>query len=96
MAGRAGVFDLETAEEATDLVDEAMAELKDAGVNVGSELRRGIYGHAARVIVEAAQSTGADLIVMGSRGLTEFGAMFLRSVTHRVLHIGDRPVLVVR
>jgi nucleotide-binding universal stress UspA family protein len=95
MAGRAGAFDLEITEEAADLLDEAMAELKDAGVSVASELQRGIYGHAARVIVEVAESSGADLIVMGSRGLTEFGAMFLGSVTHKVLHIGDRAVLVV-
>jgi len=96
MTGRSGAYDLELSEDAAALVDDAVAELKDAGVSARGELLRGIAGHSAKLIVEAAKAEDAELIVMGSRGLIEFGGMFLGSVTHKVLHLGEIPVLVVR
>jgi nucleotide-binding universal stress UspA family protein len=38
----------------------------------------------------------ADVIVMGSRGLSDVRGMLVGSVTHKVLHLVHRPVLVVR
>lgn len=73
-----------------------MAALKDAGVSARGEVIAGISGHTAKAISEVAREAGADLIVVGSRGLTDFGSMMLGSVTHRLLHIGTTPVLVVR
>lgn len=55
------------------------------------------YGHAAETIVGVANEEGADLIVMGSRGLTAASALLLGSVSHKVLHaVHDKPVLIVR
>lgn len=58
--------------------------------------RIGAVGHAPRFILEEAEDFGADLIVLGSRGLTDFSALLLGSVAHKVIHHADLPVLVVR
>ncbi|HYT81152.1 MAG TPA: universal stress protein [Actinomycetota bacterium] len=96
MPSRAGAFDLETHEEAVELLDRTVASIKDAGVSARGELIGGVSGHSAKAISEAAREAGAELIVVGSRGLTDFGSMMLGSVTHRLLHIGTIPVLVIR
>ena len=91
-----GAFDLETGEEAADLVDDAVRNLKDAGLSARGEVRTTIIGQVPRVVAEVASDEGAGLIVMGSRGLSDWGGLFLGSVTHRVLHMVEVPVLVVR
>jgi nucleotide-binding universal stress UspA family protein len=95
MIGRVGSYDLESAREAGELVDATVAQLKDTGVSARGEVAHGIAGHSARAIVEAAKTEDAGLIVMGSRGLTDFGGLFLGSVAHRVLHLAEIPVTVV-
>jgi nucleotide-binding universal stress UspA family protein len=47
-------------------------------------------------IVEAAEGFGADLIVMGSRGLRELGAVMAGSVSHPVIVKTERPVLLLK
>jgi nucleotide-binding universal stress UspA family protein len=55
------------------------------------------YGHTAETIVKVATEENVDLIVMGSRGLTDASALLLGSVSHKVLHaVHDKPVLIVR
>jgi nucleotide-binding universal stress UspA family protein len=39
---------------------------------------------------------GADVIVMGSRGRGDLAGLVLGSTAHKVIHLADRPVLVVR
>jgi nucleotide-binding universal stress UspA family protein len=59
------------------------------------ELVRAFVGDVAKVIVEAARDHGAGVIVLGSRGRGDLSAL-LGSVAHQVIHLADRPVLVVR
>ncbi len=66
---------------------------EDAGVPC---VERILEGAAHEMIVEAARTEKSDLIVMGSRGRTDFQGMLLGSVTHRVLHSAPCPVLVIR
>ena len=47
-------------------------------------------------IVEIANNEKADLLVLGSRGLSEFKGMLLGSVSHKVLQRSDCPVLVIK
>lgn len=55
-----------------------------------------VYNHSpADGIVSAMQETGCDIVVMGSRGRSDFEGLFLGSVTHRVLMHSTVPVLVV-
>lgn len=90
-----GTLDLEEPESAREVVETSVRELKDGGVSARGEIIRVHEGHLARGIVETAVSTHADLIVMGARGTSDFGGLFLGGVTQRVLHLAERPVIVV-
>lgn len=52
--------------------------------------------HPGDEICKIATNEGCDLIVMGSRGLSDIEGLFLGSVTHRVLSRCELPVMVVR
>lgn len=53
-------------------------------------------GRTADLILETAASTRADLIVLGSRGLSEIQSLLLGSVSYRVAHEATCPVWVVK
>ena len=59
-----------------------LAEKSNCGT-VSSELRA---GDPAKEIVACAKEIDADFIVIGSRGLGDFGGMLLGSVSHKVNH----------
>jgi len=73
----------------------ALAEevVRKAGVPCQRLLVRDKPVHTA--IVEAAQTAGADLIVMGTRGLGLLERMFIGSQTQRVLTHTTIPVLTM-
>jgi nucleotide-binding universal stress UspA family protein len=91
-----GTFPLEYGKDATELVDGIVRRLKDSGVAARGDLQIGARGWAAHEIVEAAVREDVDLIIMGSRGLSKLSDLLLGGVTNKVLHLSDRPVLVVR
>lgn len=94
--GRGMAFSVETPAEAVELVDGVVRELKDRGIGARGEVREALRGHTPRVIVDAAEEFDADIVVMGSRGLTDLSGLIMGSVTHKVLHLSHCPVLVVR
>src|SRR5262245_11178652 len=53
-------------------------------------------GNPARMILNAAQKTKADLIAVGARGRSRVAETVLGSVSHRVLMHATCPTLVVR
>lgn len=55
-----------------------------------------LRGHPAEVIARSAGRERADLLVIGSRGVTEFQPMLLGSVSRRLLMQAPCPVLVVK
>jgi nucleotide-binding universal stress UspA family protein len=73
---------------AEDALTEALAGID--GVTVE---RHVFEGHPARVLLEAA--TGADLLVVGSRGLGGFARLLLGSTGQEVVHHAPCPVVVV-
>jgi nucleotide-binding universal stress UspA family protein len=94
--GRAAVYSLESPAEATRLVADAVEMTKEAGVKVAGEVRDAAAQHTAQTIVDMAKAKGIDLIVMGSRGLSDVQGFFLGSVTHKVIQTAHIPVLVDR
>jgi nucleotide-binding universal stress UspA family protein len=72
-------------------IDEAVKQLPE-GMTAATRL---VDAPAAQAILGEASQGGYDLIVVGSRGRGDVGSMFLGSVSHRVLHSSQLPVLVV-
>ena len=97
IAVKTGVaFTDETEDEANEEVAGALKVLADAGVKAHGEVGTTIYGYAARVIVDNASEHNVDVIVMGSRGRSDLAGFILGSTAHKVIHLTDRPVLIVR
>lgn len=94
--GRAAAYTVETPAEATRMVADAVKQARDAGLSAHGELVDRAAGHVANAIVETAAKEEADLIVMGSRGLSDSQGVFLGSVTHKVMQLVEIPVLVAR
>lgn len=93
---RAGLVAIESSDEAQSNVDAAVAELTEAGVKAHGIVRNTIYGYAAREIIAEARAEDVSAIIMGSRGRGDLAGLVLGSTAHKVIHLADRPVLVVR
>jgi nucleotide-binding universal stress UspA family protein len=97
MMGKTGMMtSAESSDEAGAAVNDAVAELTQAGIKAHGVIRDTVFGYAAREIVSDAAGLGADVIVMGSRGRGDLAGLVLGSTAHKVIHLADRPVLVVR
>ena len=86
----------ETAAEASAQVATAVDKLAAAGVKAHGDVGHTIFGYAARNIMEDAIDHDVDVIVMGSRGRSDLAGLVLGSTAHKVIHLTDRPVLIVR
>ena len=86
----------ESADEANAAVSAAVEVLTQAGVKAHGDIRTTLFGYAAREIVDDAIEHDADLIVMGSRGRSDLVGFVLGSTAHKVIHLTDRPVLIVK
>jgi nucleotide-binding universal stress UspA family protein len=93
---RMGQVPTESDTEVEAQVKSAVETLTQAGVDAQGEVRDAVFGHAAREIVEDAKEHDAGIIVMGSRGRTDIAGLVLGSTAHKVIHLADVPVLVVR
>jgi nucleotide-binding universal stress UspA family protein len=93
---RMGLIPTESDEEAEVGVKAAVAALAEAGVTAHAEVADVVFGHAAREIVDVARQHDAGVIVMGTRGRSDLAGLVLGSTAHKVIHLADRPVLVVR
>jgi nucleotide-binding universal stress UspA family protein len=91
-----GHQDVEVLSDANRLVERAVRRLQAAGVLADSEIIRADMDRVAAAIAGAAETFEADLIVVGSRGLSDWQSMFKHSVSHQLLCAVDCPVLIVR
>jgi nucleotide-binding universal stress UspA family protein len=71
----------------------ALEEAKAAGVEVESVVAEKAPSAA---LAEIAEERDASMIVVGSHGERPIAAAILGATPHRLLHISQRPVLVVR
>lgn len=83
----------ETAEAITDGALEKLKAIKDITLEISGET---IQGPPGQVIVEEAERWGADLIIMGSRGLGAWNRLLLGSVSSAVIHHAKCSVEIVR
>jgi nucleotide-binding universal stress UspA family protein len=106
-AGRGGLAEVHvsperlTAEEKAEmhaLLSQAAARIQDAAKGATVTIAEDMVGGSdiGATIAEEAERTGAEAIVMGSRGRSDFAGMILGSVSHKVLHLAHCPVIVVR
>jgi nucleotide-binding universal stress UspA family protein len=93
---RAGLIETESTDEAQAQVEAAVEEFTKAGIKAHGIVRSTIYGYAAREIVAGAKDLDVGVIIMGSRGRGDLAGLVLGSTAHKVIHLADRPVLVVR
>ena len=70
-----------------------LSTLEDKTLKLSSEL---VQGPPGKAIVEEAERWGADLILMGSRGLGAWNRLLLGSVSTAVVHHAKCSVEVVR
>jgi nucleotide-binding universal stress UspA family protein len=79
-----------------DLVESAVERFAERGMQARSEIRRVTPGETPEQIVAVADEAEATLIILGTRGMTEWRSMLLGGVANKVVHQAHCPVLLVR
>ncbi len=87
------VFAKEMEAEGREILRKVEEYLK--GESVGYECKL-LEGVPADEIVKAAEAEKVDLIVVGSRGLTEVRAFLLGSVSDKISHHAKCPILIMK
>jgi nucleotide-binding universal stress UspA family protein len=80
-------------EDVEATLSEAGEAIKAAGVNVETFSRE---GDPADAILDVAEEQGADLIVVGNKGMTGAKRFLLGSVPNKVSHHAPCSVLIIR
>ena len=75
------------------LLKETRDALSSTALNIQERLA---FGHEAQEILKAARLQKADLVIVGSKGLTGLRRLLMGSVAHTVSHHAPCSVLVVR
>ncbi len=75
------------------LLAQSEANLNDSGINVDSVLVR---GDAATEIINYIKEKNIDLVVVGSRGLSQVAGWLLGSVSRKLVHYAGCSVLIVK
>ncbi len=88
--------DLGPPQDAQSLVNEVVGRFSEAGIQATGEIRRVTPGLTSDEIVRVAEQADANLIVMGTRGMSEFRSIVLGGVANKVVHHAHCPVLLVR
>ena len=78
---------------ATEAVRQATELAKESGVTIEPHARQ---GDPADAILDVAEETKADLIVVGNKGMTGARRFLLGSVPNKVSHHAPCSVLIIR
>lgn len=92
VAPEAGDWHLAQDSQADSILDAACATLRLRGVEAEPHARK---GDPADAIIDLAEELGADLIVVGNKGLTGARRFLLGSVPDKVSHHAPCSVLIV-
>ena len=93
LGGSARVDPVELRSVAEHVLARAAAHVRRHDVEAQLHARE---GDPAEVLIQVAEESGADLIVVGSRGLTAAERFLLGSVSHKVSQHAPCTVMVVR
>lgn len=80
-------------EDVNLVLDAAAAEARKAGIEAQTHP---VEGDPAEAILNVAEETGADLIVVGNKGMTGARRFLLGSVPNNVSHHAPCSVIIVR
>jgi nucleotide-binding universal stress UspA family protein len=80
-------------EDVEGTLEEAREEIGDVGVKIETFARE---GDPADAILDVAEERGADLIVVGNKGMTGAKRFLLGSVPNKVSHHAPCSVLIIR
>jgi nucleotide-binding universal stress UspA family protein len=80
-------------EDVDAILREAAGEVEAAGVKVRTFARQ---GEPADAILDVAEEQGADLIVVGNKGMTGAKRFLLGSVPNKVSHHAPCSVMIIR
>jgi nucleotide-binding universal stress UspA family protein len=83
-------------EDARSRLETAAEKIAASGIRAHPVVVANLYGYAAREITNIAVALEVDVIVMGSRGRNGVTELLGGSTSHKVIHLADRPVVVVR
>lgn len=81
----------QVADEAQACADSLVTELREQGVEAVSEVQE---GDAGRLLIQVAETQGADLLVVGRRGHGVAASLLLGSTSEYVVRRATVPVLV--
>ena len=74
------------------ILDDALAALGETNLEIHREL---LEGPEPESILNSAKKNQADLIIMGTRGMGALKGLLVGSVSRKVIHLADCPVMVV-
>jgi nucleotide-binding universal stress UspA family protein len=79
-----------------ELGEKVLGKAREQAAAVGTEVRRQLVPkRAVEALIEVADERDARMIVVGSFGEAPLKGIILGSTTNKLLHLTDRPVLVV-
>jgi len=76
-----------------ELLEQTQFQLRESGIESSTVLER---GDAATQIIEYAKEQEIDLIVAGSRGLSQVQSWLLGSLSRKLVHYAGCSVLIVK
>lgn len=91
--GLAAQGDYDPHKEAENLLEETATKVRVDGVNV---LTYAVPGDPADALIDVAEQQGADLIVVGNKGMSGVKRFLLGSVPNKVAHHAPCTVMIVR
>jgi len=86
-------FDKAVAEKGNEIMNKTVTFFYDEGLEVEKIIEK---GDPATVIIQYAERGKYDHIIMGSRGVSELRGAAIGSVSHKVIHLANCRVTLVK
>jgi nucleotide-binding universal stress UspA family protein len=84
-------------DDARAVFEKALRKIAQGAMGDGLRIETDVLvGHPVQQIIQRAEKSRADLIVLGSRGTSTFKELALGSISERVLASAHCPVLITR